>query len=173
MFDLQSFSSQKSMVSDGPSSIALARIRGLLTKLLHNPETGVLYLQNDDAVAITKGMICSFSDDNAVQRSINNSDTLYNAVCVALGDSVAVGDWGFYRFNGEAEILLIDGEATAPSLPIYVAGEAGKGTITPTAVLTEWVKQIGFILDDSTYGDDSLVKIVIERCCGEVNFNPE
>ena len=171
MFDLQSFSTQKSMVSDGPASIALAKIRGLLTKLLHSPETGVLYLQNDDTVPITHGMICAFSDNNAVQPAVNDSDSLYNAVCIALNDSINNGDWGFFRFAGEAEVLLVDAIDPEPNEAIYVSGVEGKGTNSPTAVAGEWVKQVGFVLDDSMYVTitNPFIRIVIENCCGDQN----
>lgn len=171
MFDLQSFSAQKSLVSDGPVSIALAKIRGLLTKLLHSPETGVLYLQNDDTVPITVGMICAFTDDNAVQPSVNNDEDLSRAVCIALGDSVDNGDWGFFRFAGEAEVLLVDAIDPEPNEGIYVSGVEGKGTNSPTAVAGEWVKQVGFVLDDSMYTTvtNPFVRILIENCCADQN----
>jgi len=168
MFNLQAFSTQKSPVSDGPTAVALARIRGLLTKLLHNPETGVLYLLNGDASPITKGMLCRFDADNRV------TPTTYlfgDTAVVCLADSLAAGEWGFFRFAGEAEVRLINGIAPSSSDVVYVSGVDGLGDISAPGGAGTWIKQVGWILDPTDYVTvtNPLVKTVLEPCCGIYN----
>jgi len=168
MFNLQSFSSQKGSVADGAASNALNRIRSLLTKLLHSPETGVLFLKNDDEViSITKGQIVTIVDADAVNLAVSDVDAeLSRSIAICLNDSIGPTDWGYFRFAGEAEVLLNGGLTPVEADYIKLDITPGQGTVSSAAILGPDVR-VGLITDASEYVSVSnrFVKVVLENCC--------
>jgi len=170
IFNLQGFSAQKSLVSDGATANALNRIRDLLNDLLHSPETGVLHLQSDEgAVNITKGMIVAISTgaNECVRAVEGGAPAAERGFAVCLSDSVAPSAWGYFRFKGEADVRLVNGlvdldEAQA----INLSTTDGLGTNQATAVL----RRVGLIVDATEYVTvtNPLVRIVTEFCCPQV-----
>lgn len=175
MFNLQSFSSQKSLVADGNIAVALNRIRSLLTKLLHSPETGVIYLTSIDAVTITKGMIVSLGTTNpytcfrSFAQDVIGQPYTVRGIAICLSNSIATGEGGYFRIAGEALVTLDTGLTPVEGDSVYVSPIAeGLGNNNQPSG-TDWIRQVGIIKDTNGYdnyvpGKDK-VKIIIEKCC--------
>jgi hypothetical protein len=172
MFNLQSFSSQKSLVADGNIAVALNRIRSLLTKLLHSPETGVIYLTNNSVSNIPTGSIVSLSTlpytcylSSAVDGVLQ--PLLVRGIGISIMNrTIAPGEGGYFRIAGEVLVLMESALGLVEGSPVYVSDSvAGTGTdVQPED--TSWIRQIGIIKDAGMYVPTNLYcKILIEKCC--------
>jgi len=174
MFNLQSFSTQKSGVSDGNTANALNRIRSLLTKLLHNPETGVIYLTSSDITDITKGMVVTLSPAPYSCTKAYAEDTpaqpyLCRGFAVCLNDTVQPGESGYFRFNGEAEVLFETALTLNAGDNVYVSDSVYGVCTNESSGIGNWVRVIGQIKDKSMYSIISpanlFARVVLNKCC--------
>ena len=176
MFNLQAFSTQKSGVSDGSVANALNKIRSLLTKLLHSPETGVIELTSGEIAAdIAKGKIVAL--DNEIYQCVRayaddgpGQPFTCRGFAVCLSDLVEPGEKGFFRFAGEADTILEPALDPGAGESVYVSTTVyGSGTnVVPTGN-NEWVRKVGYIKDASQYTAgppaNLFVRMVLDKCC--------
>jgi len=167
MFNLQSFSSQKAPVSDGNTSLALARIRRLLTKLLHSPETGVLELVNDDVVGMIKGMVVAISSDTNQVILADADGVNPTGFAICLSDSVLPNNSGYFRFMGETDVLFVPGLDPAPNEADAVVVSDTAGYCTNDDGVAGVVRRIGLVVDASEYVAviNPFARVIMEPCC--------
>lgn len=176
MFNINAFASQKSPVSNGLTAATMGRLRQLLNKLLHSPETGVSYLYNAYNATLSHGMLVSINNNPA--REVVPSTAIVDdaqpmlarAVAVVLG-RVPVDSWGYFRHAGEAEVLLVNDLTPDEGDRVYVAENVapnlGKGTNAEPADPSSWIRMMGFVNDASMYVTvtNPYVRMIIEPCC--------
>jgi len=179
MFNLQSFATQKSGVSDGNIANALNKIRQLLTKLLHSPETGVIYLTNVDPITTVSfgSIVCPYTDPYSCVAAYADDGPAQPIVsrgfAVCLSDEVAPSEGGYFRFNGEADVHLENDLTPVAGELVYVSKTAyGLGTNVIPGDLNDWVRVVGTIKDASEYSSPSnvFVRMILGKCCESQNL---